>query len=65
MKPPNRQKEFSRAFQCLIKLTFELKGRLNLDEGLPFDRQAASIAVDQIAAGIGALQQITGEVIKL
>jgi len=65
VKPPNRQKEFSKAFQRLIRLTFELKGRINLDEGLPFDRQAASVAVDQIAAGIGALQQVTGEKIEL
>lgn len=61
----NGQQEFSAALQKLITLTFELSGRVNLDAGLPFDREAAAAAVQQILAGIGALQQVTGEKIEL
>lgn len=61
----NGQQEFSAAMQKLITLTFELSGRVNLDAGLPFDREAAAVAVQQILVGIGALQQVTGEKIEL
>lgn len=65
MKLKNGQKDFTKAFKTLVWTHFELAGRIQHDEGLPFDREAAAVAMEQISQGIGALQKVTGEEIKI